>query len=211
MSKRIAFPTDKAKRKTAGELAKQAIEDQTVYDSLEVGTALTEDTAKQLQICVENHDPIFLEDEYFVVMQFAGDPLLKNMLRRKFYADLYLPDPRPRQTVFLYSKVQQKFLKRLWVLPDVDAMEILCQMTSVNPKYRTMQVWSQWFYAGTFWQNIRAQHDIKHLSKTEYLETHRTELAEASGKQVEVLLPDAFDFSKVSVEKVIDANKSRVN
>lgn len=199
------------KRKTAGELSRQADLDQTVYDSLEAGYALTEDIAKQLEECVRKHDPIFNEDEYCVVMQLASDPLLKNVMRRKFYGDLYLPDPRPRQTVFLWSKAKQQFICRLWCLPDVISMETLYEITNVSPRYRLMKAWSEAFYNGVFWQTIREQHNIKHLSKSEYLNAHRAELIKAAGNKVEVLRPDPFDFSKIAVEKVIDKNKPFFN
>lgn len=192
------------KHKTAGEYSLQASQDQTIYDSLEAGHALTEDMAEQLSQCVQVHDDIFNEPEYFVVMQLASDPLLHNVMRRKFYGDIYLPDPRPRQTVFLWSKTQQKFLKRLWVLPDVVAMETLYEITNVDPAYLSMKKWSEAFYNGNFWNTIRAQHGISHLSKSEYLNVHRAEIIKAAGNKIEVLRPNPFDFSKVAVQKVID-------
>jgi hypothetical protein len=207
MNKILQFP----KHKTAGELAVKANQDQTVYDSIEVGHALTEDVLEELQKVVQKHDLLFGEDEYFVVIQLAGDPLLATLMRRKFYAYLYMPDPRPRQTVFLYSKAKQRFLKRLWVLPDVISMETFCEITNVAPKYQTMQNWSKAFYAGKFWELIRQEAGISHLSKSEYLEANRAKLVEATGNKVEVLGTDAFDFSKVAIQKVIDPYKPVFN
>lgn len=195
------------KRETAGELSRKADLDQTVYDSLEAGYALTEDIAKELEQVVIKHDRIFNEPEYFVVMQLASDPLIKNVMRRKFYGDLYLPDPRPRQTVFLWSKVKQQFICRLWCLPDVISMETLYEITNVSPRFKLMKMWSEAFYNGNFWETIRAQHNIKHLSKSEYLNANRTKLAQAAGNKVVVLRPDTFDFSKIAVEKVINKDE----
>src|ERR1700678_2462524 len=82
------------KHETAGEKSLKAASDETKYDSLEVGYALTEDIAKELAICAERHNSIFDEDEYCVGYLLATDPLLKNVMRRKFFAMLYLPSPR---------------------------------------------------------------------------------------------------------------------
>jgi hypothetical protein len=198
----------KEERKTAGELQHQILKDQTKYNPVEAGMSFTQEIVDELGKCIDKHNKIFNEDEYFLVMQLAGDPLLVTVIRRKFYADLYLPDPRPRQSVFLYSKKQQRVIKFLWALPDVEAMEVLTEMGSnVHPAYQRMQVWCKAFYAGSFWTTIRKENGISHLSKSEYLNTHRAELIEASGKEVEVLRPDTFDFSKVMVHKVIDSQK----
>ncbi len=196
------------RHRTAGEIANQALSDNTVYDALEVGYALTEDIAKELQACVEKHDPIFDMPEYCVVILIGGDPLIKNLMRRKFYAWPYMPQPRPNQTVFLYNKAKQQFVKRLWVLPNAMAMETLYETHSVVPRYKSMKAWSHAFYDGCFWTYIRKEHGIDMLSEKEYLNANRKELIKAGCKEPDAHFPDPFDFSKIHAYKVINSDNS---
>jgi len=191
------------KRKTAGEQSLKASGDSTKYDSLEVGYALTDDIVSCLDECIYTHNKIFDMDEYCVVMVIAGDPLLKNVMRRKFYGYPYLPSPRPNQTVFMYSKLQHKITKRLWVLPHVLAMETLYETPTVSAQFRNMKAWSHAFYDGCFWDFIRKQHEIFMLSESEYLEVNREELVKARGEKIEPIGTDAFDFSKIAVNKIV--------
>lgn len=191
-------------RKTAGELSFKAASDSTKYNSLEVGHALTEDIAKELATCAQRHSHIFDEPEYCVGYLIASDPLIKNVMRRKFFAMLYLPSPRPNQTVFLYNKVQDKFIKRLWVLPNAATMAELSEMKIVDKKYKTMKGWCDAFYAFNFWEYIRKQHDIKMLSEIEYLKANREKLIKAGCKEVNPGATDPFDFSKISINKIVD-------
>lgn len=193
-----------SKRPTAGELYLKASQDTTAYDSLEVGHALTEDIIKQLEECIKVHNELFNEDEYCIVMQLASDPLLKGCMRRKFYGWLYLPKPRPNQTVFLYSKKQHKILKRLWVLPHVLAMETLYETAGVTEKYKTMKQWSQAFYDGTFWPFIRKQHNISMLSQDEYLDVNREVLIKSGSQHFQSAGSQPFDFSKITTNQVVD-------
>ena len=195
----------KKKRKTAGELSLQASQDERVYDSLEIGHWLTEDIAKELQECVRRHNPIFDEKEYCVGYLLASDPLIKGIMRRKFFAMLYLPSPRPNQAVFLYNKEKDQFVKRLWVLPNPKAMAILSEMPVVDKRYETMKAWSDAFFDGTFWKFIRKQHDISMLSESEYLNANREKFIKAGAKQPKPGLSEPFDFGKVSVNQVIDS------
>ena len=193
------------RRKTAGELANQALQDKTKYDSLEVGHALTDDVAKQIQICIERHMNIIDEPEFCVVMILADDPLIKGILRRKFYAWPYLPKPRPRQSVFLYRKGSDSII-RLWVLPDALSMATASEMNHVSPQWQTMKGWSDAFFDGQFFEHIRHQHGITLLSEGEYLNAHREELIKAGCKEVETVPTEAFDFSKIAVKHIVDTN-----
>src|SRR6185369_1850791 len=98
-------------RITAGELAKKALSDKTKYDSLEVGHAMADDIAIHLREAIEKHRNIIDDKQFCVVMIIAKDPLIKNLIRRKFYCWPYLPKPRPNQAVFLYNKVKDKITK----------------------------------------------------------------------------------------------------
>lgn len=194
----------KRKRLTAGELSVKASSDTTIYKSLEVAHALTEDIAVELMKCAHRHIHIFNEPEYCVGYVIAGDPLIKNVMRRKFFAMLYLPSPRPNQAVFLYNKLQDKFTKRLWVLPNAATMAELSEIYVVDKQFKTMKQWSDAFFDLNFWPFIRKQHGIDMLSESEYLNAHREELIKAGCKDGKPPLPEPFDFSKIAVKQVIN-------
>src|SRR6478736_8980683 len=199
------------KRLTAGEMSLKASMDECKYDSREVGMALTEDMAKELQECVHRHNPIFNEDRYCVGYVIAGDPLLKNVMRRKFFAMLYLPSPRPKQAIFLYNKTFDRFEKRLWVLPNAATMAELSECAYVAKPYELMKAWSDAFFSGKFWQFIRKQHDIDMLSEIEYLKANREELIKAGCKEGKPLATEAFDFSKIAINKIVDTKTAVLN
>lgn len=197
-----------AKRKTAGELAKKALEDTTKYDAREVAHAVTEDIEKSIFEAVSNYRDKIDQDEFCVVMVIASDPLIKNMIRRKFYCWPYLPKPRPNQTVFLYNKKLDQLTKRLWVLPNAQVMaELATSDLIVRKDYKTMQAWSVAFYKGTFWDFIRYEHDIKMLSQDEFDKLNSAEINKATLNDPDAFTPQPFDFSKVGVSQVTDTEK----
>lgn len=192
-------------RISAGELSKKAFSDTTKYDALEVGHALADDIGTHLRQCIENHKPIIDENEFCVVMIISKDPLIKNLQRRKFYCWPYLPSPRPNQAVFLYNKALDAITKRLWVLPsDMVMAELAGTNVMVDKRYQTMQAWSVAFFKGTFWEYIRHEHNITMPSEHEYFLANRDKLIEAGCQPVQPGFTEAFDFSKVAIEKIID-------
>jgi hypothetical protein len=196
---------------TAGELSKKAASDTTKYDALEVGYAMTDDVIDEIRQCIEIHNPIFDEKEYCIVRVIASDPLIANAKRFKYYGWLYLPSPRPNQAVFLYNKDTDR-IKRLWVLPPAMVMaELAGTNVIVHKRYETMQAWSVAFFKGTFWEYIRHEHGIKMLSESEYLLAHRDELIKAGCQVPPSRVSDPFDFSKITVKKVIDAQEPLLN
>lgn len=200
-----------SRRKTAGELSLKAASDKTKYDEIEVAYALTEDIAEQLAICARRHNSIFDEDEYCIGYVLASDPLIKGIMRKKYFAMLYLPSPRPEQAVFLYNKKKDQFVKRLWVLPNAAKMAVLSEMTSPPIKYLQMKGWCDAFFNKTFWPYIRKEHGISMLSELEYLNAHREELIKAGAKEIDPSFTESFDFGKVSIEKIVDTKTSIVN
>jgi len=185
-------------RKTAGELAQQALKDDTKYDPLELAYGVRKEVAEGFQESVKIYSSKIEENEFCAVMVLANDPLLVNLKRRKFYCWPWLPSPRPNQTVLLYNKALDKFTKRLWVLPDARAMAILANPDlNVQNHHKTMQMWSLAFYKGIFWEYIRAQHDIKMLSQEEYFKLHSKELAKAKIDNPELFVTDAINFSEL--------------
>ena len=198
-------------RKTAGELSRKASSDTTKYDSREVGHALADDVGIHLRQAIENHKDIINETEFCVVMLICTDPLIKNLMRRKFYCWPYLPSPRPNQAVFLYNKQKDDITKRLWVLPSAMVMSELTEKIIVHKQYKTMQAWSVAFMKGTFWEYIRHEHKINMPSEKEYFLAHRDELINAGCKIPDSSFSDAFDFDKVSIEKIVDTQTACIN
>ena len=138
-------------------------------------------------------------------MVIAKDPLIHNLIRRKFYCWPYLPKPRPNQSVFLYNRAVDDITKRLWVLPsDVVMAELAGTNVIVHQKYATMQAWSVAFFKGTFWEYIRHEHNITMPSEHEYFLAHRQELIEAGCKLPTPDSSEPFDFSKIQINKVVD-------
>lgn len=196
------------KRATAGQLARKALADTTKYDALEVGHALTDDIEKHLYESIKTYEKMIDEPEFCVVMVIAKDPLIKNLIRRKFYCWPYLPKPRPNQSVFLYNKAAGKITKRLWVLPCDMVMAELSSLAVVHKRYQKMQAWSIAFFEGKFWEYIRWEHDIKMLSEHEYMLAHRKELIEAGCKVSDIPIREPFDFSKIQPKEIVNPDDS---
>lgn len=193
-------------RETAGELSKKAFSDTTKYNALEVGHALADDIEVHVRQAIENHVHIIDEPEFCVVMVIATDPLIKNLMRRKFYCWPYLPSPRPNQSVWIYRK-RNDSINRLWVLPSAMVMAELTSLAIVHKKYQTMQAWSMAFMKGQFWEYIRYEHGIDMPSETEYLAANREKLIKAGCQIPGSDFSDPFNFDKISIEKVVDTQK----
>ncbi len=210
------------KRKTAGEQSLIAASDTTRYDPLEVGEALTNDILKNVWECIDAHHSKINELEFCIIMVRAKDPLIKGVMRKKFYAWPFLPKPRPEQLVFHYSKSTDD-IKRLWSLPSAKVMAVVSEMTNIAPQWKQTKSWCDAFYSGFrydkkkkawvnhhpehFYDFIRFSNNIFLESESEFLNTHRAELINAGCNEVKSNLADPFDFSKVAVHKVIDKNK----
>lgn len=190
---------------TAGQISNKLRADTTKYNALEVGHAMADDIEEHLRVSIENHVHVIDEPEFCVVMLIAKDPLMANVVRRKFYCWPYLPSPRPNQAVFLYSKLQGRITKRLWVLPSDTVMAELASLQVVDKRYKTMQAWSVAFFEGKFWEYIRYEHDISMPSEHEYFLEHRQELIEAGCQVPESIGIEPFDFSKIHIKQVVDA------
>lgn len=197
-------------RISAGELSQKALADTTKYDALDVGHAMADDIEEHLYESVKKYSSIIDEPEFCVVMIVAKDPLIKNLIRRKFYCWPYLPKPRPNQAVFLYSKSAARIIKRLWVLPSDIVMAELASLSIVDKRYKTMQAWSIAFFEGKFWEYIRYESDINMPSEHEYFLQHREELIKAGCKIPGPGDTDPFDFDKINIEKVIDTQEALI-
>jgi len=200
-----------AEHKIASELSQKAYSDTTKYKAMEVAHAFTEGLMEQLMTCVQNHKSYmddWDQDEFCVVYVVAGDPLIKNLRRRKFYCWPYLPSPRPNQTVFLYNKRSERIIKRLWTLPvDQSMAELSTPGLIVDKPYKDMQRWSVSFFRGTFWSDIRKEHDIKMLSQEEWDALNRNKIVELGLEDADADRSQPFDFSKIQVGQLEDAGE----
>jgi hypothetical protein len=200
----------KKNRVTAGELSRKAMADKTKYNALEVGHAMADDISKHLYEAVENYHNMIDEEEFCVVMIVAKDPLIKNLVRRKFYCWPYLPSPRPNQAVFLYNKAIGRITKRLWILPSDMVMAELASLVVVDKRYKTMQAWSIAFFEGKFWEYIRYESGITMASEHEYFLQHREELIKAGCKIPDANSAEPFDFDKIHIKKVVDTQEALI-
>jgi len=199
-------------RQTAGELSQKIAKDTSKYDAMEVGHYMAEDLIDHFRESARIYKNMIDEKEFCCVMVIAEDPLIKRLKRRKFYCWPYLPSPRPNQAVFLYNKEKDMFTKRLWVLPSAMVMaELAGTNVIVNKRYETQQAWSIAFFKGTFWEFIRYQHGIDMLSEQEYLSAHRKELIHAGCKIPHGNIVEPFDFTKISINQVVDPQESITN
>ncbi len=200
----------KAKRISAGELSRKAMSDTSKYDAFEIGHAMSKDIESHLYESAIKHESIINETEYCVVMVIAKDPLIPNLIRRKFYCWPYLPKPRPNQCVFLYNKRLGRITKRLWALPSDMVMAELASLAIVDKTYKTMQAWAVAFFEGQFWEYIRHESGIDMLSEHEYFLKHREELIKAGCKVPGPGDTEPFDFDKIHIEKIIDTQQAVV-
>lgn len=226
-------------RKSAGELSRKANADTTKYNAIEVGHALADEIYPQIRQAIENHKKIIDEPEFCVIMLIAKDPLIHNLMRRKFYCWPYLPKPRPNQSVFLYNKAKDEIVKRLWILPNDMMMAELHSLSIVDSRYRSMKAWSDAFYHGWkhvkvkkdqtnplkppeyesrfinttptyFWEYVRKDQNITMPSEHEYFLANREKLIEAGCKDLTADSAEPFDFSKIGVNQVVDSQKSTI-
>jgi len=198
------------RRKTAGELSLKAQSDSSLYDGREVAEGQMHDLHKQLMESAHTHLNIIDEPEFFVVMVRASDPLIQGIVRQKFYSYPYMPSPRPEQAVFLYNKAKDT-LKFIWSLPPAKVMAAISEAQVVAKKWERTKGWCDAFFNKNFWHQIRKENNFDHLSEIEYLNANREKLVKAGCKECEPGTTDAFDFSKVSIDKIIDTKTAVVN
>lgn len=182
---------------TAGQKSLQASQDETKYDLLEVAEAMAKDVLEQVWICIDNHYNKINEKEFCIVLLRAKDPLITNLVRKKFYAYPFLPKPRPEQSVFHYDKTTDTVC-RLWSLPAAKTMAVISEMQYVAPAWQKTKEWADAFFDGRFYEFIRKQNGINLESEEEYLELNREKLIKSGCKEVSSPLSDPFDFSKVT-------------
>ena len=194
-------------RITAGAASLKAASDNSIYDPLELGYAMSDDIENELKICAEKHEKIFDEEEFCLVLVRASDPLIKGIMRQKFYGYLYLPQPRPEQAVFHYNK-RTKTCFRLWSLPNAASMALFSEAPRVSERWRLTKFWCDAFYSGRFFERIRDQYKITMPSEAEFLKANREKLVKSGCNQIERSLSDPFDFGKIGSDQIISPLKA---
>lgn len=198
--------------KTAGQIQNEIVKkDHGSYSGYDLGYATCDSFWKELDICISNHEnlldrdadvrKIFPDDTYCIIVQHATDPLLITVLRRKFVPWPHLPDPRPMQSVFYFTRSTRKLIF-LWALPGPETMAYLSEELTVGREYILMKHWCDWWFQGCFWTNIRKQYDITMLSEHEIMRMN----VKMHGKPHENSLTgfdtDSFYLPEVRIKKL---------
>jgi len=194
-----------SKGQTAGELLTTASRDSSTYDTRDLAGEWTKTVIDEVWKCVDAHKGKCEDEEFCVVMVYADDCLLANVIRRKFYAWPFLPKPRPRQTVWLYN-MKSDYIQMLWALPDARKLAQLSTFGDPEMKFGRMAKWSDYFYSGKFHDHIRKEHSINLLNEGEFLEAHREELIKTVPDESGAGLTDTFDVFKPFKSKIVDAS-----
>lgn len=139
---------------------------------LDLGYAFTDDTYKGVIECIEKHWNVFGDHVtkfcVFCVL-CPGEGELKYVIRRKFAAWPYLPDPMPNQSVWMIDRTTETAIF-LWSLPTPEKMaEVSESFTYLIEEGRT-KIWCDAFFKGFihFWEAIRNMHGIDLLSESEF-------------------------------------------
>lgn len=180
---------------TAGEKANKALKDDTKYDGWDLASEWSKSILPEVWKCVDIHKPICPDKEFCVVMVYADDCLIKNCIRRKFYAWPWMPKPRPRQTVWLYRRDADD-IQGLWCLPNAETMAHLATDTDIPKDYKNLAFWCRAYFNGNFAQEIRRAFNIKLQTEEEHNKPFLTDLVKSDPYNLIGEGPDAFDFSK---------------
>lgn len=195
---------------TAGEIQNKLNQDVTIYDQMEVAFASLEGYTEELQKCALSNNPIFEAvglDDYCIVAPLVKDPLLVNVVRRKFYAWPCMPQPRPNQTVFYYNWRLDK-LTRLWVLPNAATMAYISELAVVAPRYQTMQEWSDAFFAHKLWSFVKSQHTLPLYQDRDFEALHGEKFRKLLLQMEAPLDTETPDDGKISFDEIVDTVKA---
>lgn len=179
--------------KTAGVLQNELVKKDLVSCTpLDLGYAFTDDTYKGVVECIEKHWNTFGDHvrKFCVFCVLApGEGNLSYVIRRKFAAWPYLPDPMPNQAVWLVDK-DEETATFLWTLPTPKRMAELSESLMVIGEEHRTKLWCDAFFNGFpyFWKTIRRMHNIDFLSESEFNARNR----EMGGKYVG---DDVFGFN----------------
>lgn len=195
---------------TAGEIQNKLNQDTTKYDQLEVAFESLEDFIPQLQECALRYNSIYEAvglDDYCIVVPLVKDPLLVNVVRRKFYAWPCMPQPRPNQSVFYYNWRHDK-LTRLWVLPNAATMAYISELTCVAPRYEKMKEWADAFFASKLWRFVKNQHNLPLYNDREFYALHGEKFDKLFLQNEASLDTETPDDGKISFDEIVDTVKA---
>lgn len=200
--------------KTAGVIQNEIVaKDHGSYSAYDLGYAICDGYGEELERCVSNHQMllskndelkrIFPNNEYCVIVQYATDPLLVTLVRRKYVPWPDLPDPRPQQDVWCYNQATGN-IKLLWSLPSAWSMAQLSESCSLSKEDQNRAMWSRWWYRfdGKFWENIRKQHGISLMSEHEIMSINREKGTKPFNEDAPGLDPDTFYLPEVRIKKL---------
>lgn len=198
------------KGESAGVLANRALANDE-EDAWDMAKTWTKDIISEVWKCIDHAKQHCPDKEFCVVMLYARDCMIKNAIRRKFYAWPWMPQPRPSQSVWLYRR-ETDDIQGLWCLPEAYSMARLSSDVTIPKDYHNMSSWCRSFFAGTFPQDIRKQAGINLLTEEEYAKKHTPELLKASkarGDDIGIFGSDPFDFSKPLAKErdIVDPSK----
>lgn len=194
--------------KTAGQIQNEIFKkDFGSYTAYDLGYALCDGDYKDANECLQKHVIIFnehsikkiVDEKFCLVMQYASDPLLASVVRRKFYCVPWLPDPRPMQSVWLYDHGNIKFL---WGLPNAMKMAELSETFVVPKEYERMKSWCDSWFEKTFWNDIRKMHGIQMLTQMNFLRTHWKELSKFADNSHLAFDADTSYLPEVRIKKL---------
>lgn len=181
-------------RETAGALASRALKNDHEHPQ-DLGNEWSKDIIDEVWKCIDAHKNVIVDKEFFVVMVYADDSLIKNCIRRKFYAWPWMPKPRQRQTVWLYRR-DSDTLQGLWCLPNAIIMARMATENDVAKKYNRTKNWCLSYFRGTFPKDIRKEYNINFLTESEYNSRFSPDPLQSSDYDPLTLGANAFDFEK---------------
>ena len=83
-------------------------------------------------------------------------------------------------------------------------MALISEETIVAKPWIQTKKWVDAFYRLQFWECIRSQYNISHLSESEYIKSHKQELINSGAKECPTTIPEPFDFSKIKIDHIVD-------
>lgn len=98
----------------------------------------------------------YISGDFFVVVLFRRDRILKNIIRQQFFYRQTLPTPEFDQTVYKYFLKEEK-LEMLWTIPNNATCQYMPLMTDLPKEHLPLLEMVESFMRGDI--------DKKHLEK----------------------------------------------
>lgn len=163
-------------RKTAGELAVQALKDhnpdQTVEDT---SRAMHKGYLDEIRKVTERSPAKTWTDPYYIVVITKKEKILYNVIRRYFFARKSMPTPTWDQTVFRYEP-KKGDLFYLWTIPDPETAAWLASFPQDAPEgYEKLIEFVRDFASDRLYQRFhRKWHNEEYITDMEHSNPQRT-------------------------------------